>query len=124
MTRFKIWHSKNNFLFLLLALLVFFIVNSFLFAHQAEMYISGLLFTVIMLLSIFALYRGHRMLNLVVSLGVFSWLTFWLAHWFPNSCLHVLDFALSTGFFAVITYIVIEYVMRQPVVSFNTIYGA
>lgn len=124
MTWFKIWHSKNNFLFLLLALLFFFIVNSFLFSHQFGMYISGLLFTAIVMLSVCALYRGHRFLHWVILLAVFAWLAFWLAHVFPNSCLHVVDYGLSTLFFVVITYMVIEYVMRQATVSANTIYGA
>lgn len=124
MTQFKIWHSKNNFLFLLMALLSFFIVNSFLFSDQLGMYISGLLFTAIIMLSVSALYRGRRLLHWVMMLALLAWLAFWFAHVFPDSCLHVLDYALSTIFFAVITYLVIEYVMRQAVVSANTIYGA
>lgn len=124
MTQFKIWHSKNNFLFLLAALLSFFILNSFLFSHQAGMYLSGLLFTVIIMLSVSALYRGRRFLHWLMGLALLAWLAFFLAHVFPDSCLHIIDYVLSSLFFAVVTYLVIEHVMRQPVVSANTIYGA
>ncbi len=116
---------KNRFLYLLLALILFFIFDAALVETKSN-YISNIVFTITILASLFAISDSKRPLVLAsVLLGIAALIVNWSGGVLNiDSETGVLLLLLYVIFFTIITIISLATTLKNQQVTENTLYGA
>lgn len=119
--RFK----HNRFLLLFLSLMLYFIIPPFFIDTPHRMHIISTLFSLILLISVYAIEMNKRILHIGVALAVLLLAVRWA------SALHELgarvilfETAITCAFFALTSVAVINYIIRSEEVTATTIFGA
>lgn len=116
---------KNRFLWLLLSLLALFIVMPFIVESRADLYVFGLLFTLILLASTYVIIRNHWLFLIAIILASLIFIGLWLNNLILENRIFLgIEYILLVLYFVIVTVVVLYSVMRDDVITFNTICGA
>lgn len=116
---------KNKFLCLLLALVAFFLITPFIVDSMVDMYVFGLLFTIILLASVYVITHNRWLILTGIILASLIFIGLWLNNLFiENRGFLAVEYILMTLYFLMITVIVLRTVIKDNVISYNTIFGA
>jgi len=125
--KFREYLDKNKFLYLLIALLFFFIGNAFLVDVEIR-YLFHVLFSVMVILSLFSLRDVKRPLiisSVILGVSVISLMLAGGTTNFQSSALiNITQFILAILFFLIITFTALRYTLHDQTVTASTIYGA
>lgn len=115
----------NKFLTLLIALLAFFVLSPLLTQTKLSQTLFGLLFTVVLAVSVYAIEKQKKILLTALLLG----LTVLVGHWATSfyqlgEFIELLDYLVTIAFFTLITVSVLSYVIHDTVITQSTFYGA
>jgi len=123
MANFK--YLNNKFLYLLLALLLFFIFDS-LFVEAKKNYISNIVFTFTILVSLYAIIDTKKPLVFAsIILGLAALVVSWSGGVMAiDMATEVFLLSLYILFFALITIITLASTLKHQPVTVNTLYGA
>lgn len=116
---------QNKFLYLLVSLLFFFLAGPFFADTKLNSYIFGLFFTLILVFSVYTIEHNRRLLIIAIFLAAASFINYWIANiFFQNQFLFIIDYLVTILFLSTITYTALHYVIRDEVITGNTLYGA
>ncbi len=116
---------KIKFLALFIALMLFFLINPFLVDSQIDMIFFGALFTLVFIFSVYVIEKRKELLILTISIAFVAILTHWGASLMkPDKSLYIIDAVSSIVFFALMTVVVLSYVIHDRVVTLSTLLGA
>jgi voltage-gated potassium channel len=116
---------KSKFFRLLLALLAFFLITPFVVDSEIDLYIFSLLFSIILCVSVYVVTHKRWVFILSVFLAALVFVGIWINS-FVLDDLHFLEieYGLIILFFSVITVVILRSVVRDRVITFNTLCGA
>jgi len=115
----------NHFFWLLLSLVAFFIVTPLIVNSSADMYIFGLLFSAILLASVYIITHNRWLIVSAIVLATLVFVGLWVNNLLTsNHVLMSIEYFLMTFYFLMITIIVLQSVFADREVNFNTICGA
>ncbi len=119
------YEIKHKFLLLLIALLLFFIINPFLVGSPIGRYLFGALFTIVLFFGSLILSRRRWSMVLGLVLAISLMLGLWSINFLkvPDTFM-LIEYALSIIFFLMITVMVLLSVIADKRVTFNTLCGA
>ncbi|MCK4608933.1 MAG: two pore domain potassium channel family protein [Gammaproteobacteria bacterium] len=117
--------QKYKFLYLLISLLIFFILNAFIANDTIGRYVFNSLFSIMFLFAIYSIAYDKRIIITAIILGFFSLLGHWLSSTiFPGKELYLIDSIAIILFIALIITATLTYIIRDKEVSFNSLCGA
>ena len=117
--------EKNKFLYLFLSLSLFFLLNPLFAGTRVGAYIFGLLFTVVLIFSVYILEHSKWLIIVGTSLALLAIAGHWITSIiYPDKEILLLDYLITILFFVTITVVVLSYVIRDKVITTSTLFGA
>ncbi|OGO92638.1 MAG: hypothetical protein A3F10_00305 [Coxiella sp. RIFCSPHIGHO2_12_FULL_42_15] len=116
---------QHKFLYLLYSLLAFSILNPILVNTKTEMYIFGILFTIVVFFSVLAIHRGKILIVTAIIIAAITITCYWITRTaILQKELQLVEYCLDILFFSIITIIVLTNVINDKKVNLNTLCGA
>lgn len=116
---------KNRFFYLLISLLLFFLINPFFIDTNIDTYIFGLLFTIVLIVSVYAIEHSRTLIIIAGSLALLAIIGHWIASLiYPNKEIYLIDYIVTILFLITITITVLSYVIHDEIITSSTLYGA
>lgn len=119
------WIYKRKFLFLLITLLVFFLVNAIFVNTKADAYVFGVLFSILLLLCVIIVEKNRPLLVFVGGLAILTFLSHWFVNFFHTTkYVYIVGEGVHVLFFILVTIAVLIDVIKDKRITSNTLYGA
>lgn len=117
--------ADNRFIFLFISLMIYFVVPPFFVDTPNRMHIISALFSLILVLSVYAIEMNKRTLRVGAVLAAMLIGVQWFGVFFSmNNEMVFLERGATCIFFALISVAVISYIIRAQEVTASTIFGA
>lgn len=117
--------QHNRFLFLFISLMLYFLVPPFFIDTPHRMHIISALFSLMLLISVYAIEMNKRILHIGMALALFLFAVRWLGVLHELGVRLVLfETSVTCVFFALTSVAVINYIIRSEEVTASTIFGA
>jgi len=115
----------NRYFYLFLSLILYFVVSPFLVGYEYASYFFAMLFSLVVVLSVYSIEHNKILLWIGIGLGALVF----IGHWFvslihPGKEYYILDYLVTIIFVGFITVIVLNYVYRETRISIGTLFGA
>lgn len=118
-------YQHNRFIFLFASLMLYFVVPPFFIDTPHRMHIISALFSLILLISVYAIEMNRRFLHIGIALAVFLFAVKWIGVLHELGVRVILFETMVTCiFFALTSIAVINYTIRSQEVTASTIFGA
>lgn len=118
---------KQKFLFLLISLTLFLVVNPFLVESRFQWsnYLFNILFSIVLIISVWTIEHKRHTLIIAIILAALVFFGHWLLTFLNlNTYFYLLNYLITITFFLLITIIAIRKIIYDKHISANTLYGA
>jgi len=116
---------KSKFFWLLLALLAFFLITPFIIDSEIDLYVFSLLFSIILCVSVYVSTHRRWVFILSIFLAVLVFVGIWVNSFVLDDPTFLeIEYGLIILFFSLVTIVILRSVIRDRVISFNTLCGA
>lgn len=115
----------SKFFWLLLSLLAFFVITPFIVDSRIDMYVFSVLFSIILFVSACLITHNRWLIVTGVVLALLIFIGLWVNNLFVgNRDFLGVEYVLTILFFLMITVVVLRAVIKDNIISFNTLCGA
>lgn len=117
--------EDNRFIYLFFCLMIYFIIPPFFVNTPNRMHIISALFSLILVISVYAIERNRRTLRVgIVLAAILIGIQWFGVLFYTNINLIIIDRAATCLFFALVSVGVINYIIRSEEVTASIIFGA
>lgn len=116
---------KRRYFFLFVSLLLYFIISPFLVELRGASYIFGVLFTIVILFSVYVIEKNKKFIYVIGLLGLLVFFGSWVIRVLNlDTFYYSIDYAITIIFFSLITMTVLASVIRDKRITSSTLFGA
>ncbi len=117
--------APSSHIYLLLALVAFFVVNPFVQGGSVERYVFGILFTAVLIFGVFVIIHKPLLSICMIMLIVINLTSYWISSfWDLRGYGVILERSAAIIFFLVIIFSLLHHILSERNISLNTLYDA